>query len=246
MKLSVLGSGSSGNGYILQNKDEALIIECGMPLNNALSELGNNLKKVVGCLVTHSHGDHAKYIPQYIKPFNIYATAGTLEEGGINEIYHANTIQYNQQFTLGGFLILPFKTIHDTREPCGFLIQHKDFGNLLFVTDTRKMLYKFNTLHLNHILIECNHSANKVSENVIHGVIPRCVGQRIVDNHMNINRCTDFLKSCNLDNTQNIVLLHLSHNNSNPSQFKRLISSVFGRAVYIADTGLNLELSLFV
>ena len=40
MQLVTLGSGSSGNGYILQNDDEALIIECGMPLKDAVEALG--------------------------------------------------------------------------------------------------------------------------------------------------------------------------------------------------------------
>ena len=33
MKLTVLGSSSSGNGYIIQSDDEALVIEAGVSLN---------------------------------------------------------------------------------------------------------------------------------------------------------------------------------------------------------------------
>ena len=76
MQLITLGSGSSGNGYIIQNDDEALIIECGIPLKDAVEALGGNLKKVVGCLITHSHGDHAGFIRQYARPFNIFAHRG--------------------------------------------------------------------------------------------------------------------------------------------------------------------------
>lgn len=47
MQLVTLGSGSSGNGYILQNDDEALIIECGMPLKDAAEALGGNLKRLL-------------------------------------------------------------------------------------------------------------------------------------------------------------------------------------------------------
>lgn len=46
MQLITLGSGSSGNGYILQNDDEALIIECGIPLKDAVEALGENLKRL--------------------------------------------------------------------------------------------------------------------------------------------------------------------------------------------------------
>ena len=56
MSLVVLGSGSSGNMYILQNKREALIIEAGVPFDNeARRALGWDTSKVVGVLVSHHH-----------------------------------------------------------------------------------------------------------------------------------------------------------------------------------------------
>jgi hypothetical protein len=35
MKLTVLGSSSSGNGYVIQSQSEAIIVEAGMPLITA-------------------------------------------------------------------------------------------------------------------------------------------------------------------------------------------------------------------
>ena len=62
MKLIVLGSSSSGNCYILDNGKEALIIEAGIRFQEVKKALDFNLRKVVGCVVTHAHNDHAKYI----------------------------------------------------------------------------------------------------------------------------------------------------------------------------------------
>ena len=62
MKLIVLGSSSSGNCYILDNGNEALIIEAGIRFQEVKKALDFNLRKVVGCVVTHAHNDHAKYI----------------------------------------------------------------------------------------------------------------------------------------------------------------------------------------
>ena len=62
MKLVVLGSSSSGNCYVLDAGNEALILEAGIRLNEVKKVLGFNIRKVVGCLITHQHGDHAKYI----------------------------------------------------------------------------------------------------------------------------------------------------------------------------------------
>ena len=77
MQLITLGSGSSGNGYIIQSEHEAIIIECGMPFKDVVAALKGNVKNIVGCIVTHSHGDHARYISQYAQAFNVYATQGT-------------------------------------------------------------------------------------------------------------------------------------------------------------------------
>ena len=62
MELKVLGSSSSGNCYILDNGKEALILEAGVRFKEVKKALGYNLRKVVGCLITHRHQDHAKYI----------------------------------------------------------------------------------------------------------------------------------------------------------------------------------------
>ena len=42
MKLKALGSGSSGNCYILENESEALIIEAGLPFTPQISACGTD------------------------------------------------------------------------------------------------------------------------------------------------------------------------------------------------------------
>lgn len=67
MRLRVLGSGSSGNCYILENDNEALIIEAGLPFMEVKKALDFNVMKIAGVLASHIHGDHAKYIGEYEK-----------------------------------------------------------------------------------------------------------------------------------------------------------------------------------
>lgn len=55
MKLSVLASGSRGNCYVIQNKDEALIIECGVRMSVIKKSLNFDISKVVGVLISHEH-----------------------------------------------------------------------------------------------------------------------------------------------------------------------------------------------
>ena len=67
MRLLVLKSGSSGNGYVLYNDREALIIECGVSYDTCLKALKFKRGIIVGALVTHEHLDHSKYVEQYLE-----------------------------------------------------------------------------------------------------------------------------------------------------------------------------------
>lgn len=67
MKLKVLGSGSSGNCYILENDEEALIIEAGLPFMEVKKSLNFNVMKIKAVITTHIHSDHHQYFFQYVR-----------------------------------------------------------------------------------------------------------------------------------------------------------------------------------
>lgn len=55
MYLKCLGSSSSGNCYILENENEALIIEAGINLSEVKKALNFNISKIRGVLISHEH-----------------------------------------------------------------------------------------------------------------------------------------------------------------------------------------------
>ena len=55
MKLKVLGSGSSGNCYLLSTENETLILDCGLPIKEIKKGLNFDLGGIKGVLVTHAH-----------------------------------------------------------------------------------------------------------------------------------------------------------------------------------------------
>lgn len=59
MRLYVAGSSSSGNCYLLYDEREILILECGVPFKNINGLPFFDLEKVVGCVISHEHCDHA-------------------------------------------------------------------------------------------------------------------------------------------------------------------------------------------
>lgn len=53
--LKVVGSGSSGNCYLLQTEKETLILELGCKWSEVLEMLDYKIENVLGVLISHAH-----------------------------------------------------------------------------------------------------------------------------------------------------------------------------------------------
>lgn len=243
MELSVLGSSSSGNCYILSNDTEALVIECGVSLKEVKKAVDFNIGKIVGAIVSHEHGDHSKYVREFlaarIKVFMSYGTGGALGFVG-SEHQHLLPVAIVQglKFMVGNFTILPFEVKHDSNEPFGYLIHHPETGNVLFATDTYYLPYKFDGL--TNIMIECNYREDILRRNIEAGKIPYSHYNRLLESHMSFDTCLDALLANDLSKVNNVVLIHLSDGNSNAEEFKRDIHRATGKTVHVADKGLKI------
>ena len=241
MKLTILSSSSSANGYVIQSEKEAIVLECGCPFIMCEKAVHFNISKIAGCLVSHEHGDHAKYINDYARYLPVYATQGTWQKVGECSPHYLNVLQPLKQTKVGNFTVLAFPTQHDAKEPCGFLISHKDFGGcLLFATDTYYVKYKF--ANLAYIMIECNYEEKKLQGNVDALLIPPSVAARVRKSHMSLHNCIALLQANDLSKVKGIFLLHLSQNNSNPISFLQSVQSATGKYVAIATKWLEIEL----
>ena len=231
MLLKVIGSSSAGNGYILENDREALLIEAGVRFAEVKKALGYNIRKVVGCIVSHEHKDHARYVEE-VKATGIPVLGG-------ESINPTKVIEPRCGYRLGGFRIIPLPVEHDV--PCyAFLIQHDDIGKLLFVTDT--MSFNYHIDGLSHILIEANYCDRRLDDNIEAGLLPESLRDRIIRSHMEIGTTIDVLKSLDLSEVWNIVLVHLSEGNSDAEGFIQRILNETGRIPAIATSGLVMSL----
>lgn len=235
MKLHIIGSSSAGNCYILQAEDNSsLIIEGGVNLKEVKKALKFDISKVCGIIISHEHGDHAKYAKDYLKSgIKVYATKGTLEQIGCNI---NNSVSYDFEKKIGIFKILPFKVIHDASEPCGYLINHPECGNVFFATDTHYLPNRY--LGLNNIIVEANYSKEILSNRLNKGDINISVYNRVLSSHMEINTTLNFIKANDLSKITNIVLIHLSDSNSNEAEFKTSVENLIGKLVYVAKKGM--------
>lgn len=239
MKLKVIGSGSKGNAYLLENEEEALLIECGVNIMDIKKAIDFKVNKISGAIVTHEHGDHAKSINEVLgSGINVYATAGTFQNSTSKNTVSSRKIVIPQkgQFKVGNFNVISFPTIHDVAEPCGFLINHKDCGTVLFLTDTVYCPYTFKGL--NNIIIEANYDADIINEKLGDKKFLR---DRIYNSHMSIETCMDFLLANDLSQVNNIVLIHLSDSNSHEINFAKKVSGITGKEVHTANGGMTIN-----
>lgn len=228
MSVLVLKTGSKGNCYILKADKEWLIIEAGISFKEILAGINYELENVVGCLVTHEHKDHSKAVKDLLESgIDVYATQGTFNELKINH-HRANILRVEKTIKIGNFTILAFDVVHDANEPVGFLIYHKKFGKVLFLTDAAYCDYNFK--NVNSIFIECNYIKKKLKESDL----CRSVKDRIILSHFELSDVISFLNNNNNENLKKVVLIHLSDKNSDAEIMKDTIQDEFKITVEIA------------
>lgn len=255
MTITIIGSGSSGNCYILQNQKEALIIEAGTPFDKDVKNaLQWNTSKIKAVIISHTHSDHAAFAPQYTDVgITVRTLQDVIDKRALNTTFAKPYIP-GKWFKAGGFLILPFPLIHyntdGTRCPiCGFLIKHNDCGRICFFTDcaafTREIMtnngikyipYDFKDINL--WMIEANYDnyimyRNKLDEHI---------KERIRRSHMSIQKAIKIAKRIDLHLTKMILLIHISNGNGDERKFIKKMREATAKRVYAAHKGLTIDL----
>ena len=128
MKFRLLGSGSSGNATLVQDGDDALLIDAGLPIQLMIKHLEEAQEvPIKGILITHEHSDHIKSLEKVLKiidaPF--YTTYETFKAISFLEKYQDRFIPVlpKRPFFLSSFQVTPFSTSHDAAHAVGFIFQ---------------------------------------------------------------------------------------------------------------------------
>ena len=243
MLMHVLDSGSKSNCYLLYNNNECLIIEAGVKLSRIKKALHFNMSTIAGCILSHEHRDHSKYIKEYMDAgITIIANQDVFKSHNIPlDDWRVKVIQEGHGYKMGNFKILPIPAYHDV--PChAFLIDHPRSGMVLFMTDTFMSEHTFPGL--NHIIIEANFADDILEENIRNGSVHPSMRPRLMQTHMEISTTINVLKANDLTNVINIVLSHLSSGNSDEERFIREVREATGKLVFAAKKGMELDFSI--
>ena len=234
LTLKCLATGSSGNCYLLSSETETLILDCGLPIKEIKKGLDWDISRVVGVCVTHAHADHSKSVKDFesmgIQVFKPY------------EKMHAMYFLAYSKFTANTFDLTDkdghFKHTNadGTECPCyGFLIQHPDMGRLLYITDTELVKWRFKDI--NHIVISCNYQSKYINDD-------KAKRNHVLRGHMELETVKEFVKANKSNALRNVILCHLSRDNSNPDEMVAEVQKVAGMGANVdyARAGLEVEL----
>lgn len=231
MKIEVIASGSSGNCYKISNEDTTLLIECGIPYKKIQQALNFKTTDIDGVLVSHEHGDHSKACKDLIKAgVNLYMTKGTKEALKLDSHRVKTFRQWSMYLDveIGSFIIKPFRTIHDAREPVGFIICDSiSKEELVFITDTQYSIYSFSP---DYFMLEVNYVREAINKN---DSLHPDLRARIKKTHMSLETAINLLERSDLSNLKKIYVMHLSDSNSDAKVIKESLQELTCVAVEI-------------
>jgi phosphoribosyl 1,2-cyclic phosphodiesterase len=234
VRFASLGSGSEGNGLLVEAGSTRLLVDCGFNLSDSVSRLGRlglQPADLDAILITHEHDDHAGGVGKLARRYDlsVYLTYGTLVAMGADDamLPRVSLIDSYSPFAIGDIEVHPFPVPHDAREPAQFVFSDGD-KRLGLLTDTgdstphiREMLSGIDAL-----VLECNHELDLL----MNGRYPPTLKRRISSRYGHLDNATSarIVASIDCSHLQHFIAAHLSAQNNTPELARTAIAGALG------------------
>lgn len=235
-----LGSGSSGNAFLVQRGDHIVLVDCGVGIrmiDRALRERGRRLDQIDAILITHEHIDHVRTLPRLAGTGTpVIATQGTFDMITIADS-QCLPIDSRRSLGVGGMNIWALPVHHDAIEPCGFLIEMPETC-ITIITDLgtwhERLEGAVATSDL--VVLEANHDSDMLR----HGPYPPYLKRRVASavGHLSNRDCGAAIAGISRDgrSSPEVWLAHLSETNNHPGLAERTVRETLANS--------NVELSV--
>lgn len=235
MRFASLGSGSQGNGLIVEAGGTRLMLDCGFSVRETLSRLaraGLEPSDLSGIVVTHEHADHGEGVFPLASRFGIpvwltHGTLAALRETGANadEECSFNLIDSQRGFSVGDLLVQPFTVPHDAREPVQYVLSD-GASRLGVLTDTgcSTAHIESNLSGCHALVLECNYDSNMLTS----GPYPAALKARIASRlgHLDNRTSGEILAALDRSRLKHVIAAHLSQTNNTPELARGALAEV--------------------
>lgn len=226
MNLRCLGSGSSGNCYLLSTETETLVLDCGLPIREIKKGLDWDISKVVGVLCSHIHSDHSKAVKDF-------------ENMGIKVWKPFSEKNLTDRMKFGGFSVQCFPLPHNGVANFGFYI-NSEGQKILYLTDYEYCRFNFKSLRVNHIICECNYQQELVSRDLANY-------EHKIRGHCSLETCKSFIAANKTSALRTVILCHLGAETTIEQECLSEVQKIVGDGVkcVCSSAGEAVELSLY-
>ncbi len=247
VRLTILGSGSSGNCAYVETDETRVLIDAGFSLRQIrqrLATIGRVPENLTGILVTHEHSDHVQSLPLMSEKLHIpiYCNRPTQEavEYQSKARLACRLFETGASFEVGDITVETFTIPHDAQDPVGFLLR-TSAGNIGFLTDlghtTRLVLERIRPAHA--LVLESNHDVKMLQD------CPRrpwSLKQRILGRHGHLSNeaAADTAEQIMSADLRHLYLGHLSRECNKPELAHSVVKD---RLQKIGATHVRLELT---
>lgn len=247
MRFASLGSGSRGNGTLVEAGNTLVLLDCGFTIAQVearMARLHKSPADLSAIVVTHEHGDHIKGVGPLARRYDIpvWMTPGTAHHPRLGELPRLCHFNSHSTFAIDGLELAPYPVPHDAREPAQFV-----FGDgrrrVGILTDVgcwtphiEQQLSRCDAL-----ILECNHD----SDMLIQGSYPPSLKQRVGGRHGHLSnrQAAELLGRLDTSRLQHLVAAHLSEENNRPRLAQDALAEVMGCAsnwIGVAEQGQGL------
>ena len=222
MRFASIGSGSEGNGLVVEAGTTRILIDCGFGVRDTLARLarvGVEIETLSAIIVTHEHADHVGGVAALAARHRIpvWLTFGTLSAAGdrlcaMERVYGFDS---HDVFEIGDLQIRPFPVPHDAREPVQFVLSDGAF-RLGVLTDLGMSTpyVEASLSGCDALVLECNHDRELLAGSDY----PASLKQRIAGRlgHLDNTDAAALLRALDSSRLQHIFAAHLSRQNNTP------------------------------